>query len=639
MAQLAGHFECARLLQALHWCSNKDQKLREKLHLEDYVAEKELKDKTINALNKRHQATKAYEQWLSIKQIPLGARQDPGACEFRLESRLSHNSRCSCKGCPVSNHSSTVSNRSLTCSTKLSFNKAPNNLKSVGKPSKMYPYTNYPEKSYRTCKPNDNEHANNDHSKQVYHRSKTFPLTSVNGKVVATECQTAADRGTAVPNDNCSATSDINCDVIIPTVSMSSSDEARNNEPKVNSNMDNEISDKQEGTIDDENALTEGVKCENSIEQLALDTGDSNDLTFHEVGPVNDLQTVSANVSSPTIVRLLQTQTLQQVTQTAAAPVRSVSHSQINHRHNIYRGKLYRRVSLGSIPEGRVVTDYSHEMEDDHALQDAIIQELLLAQQQQQANEDRSSFNDTTGWSSDGSGSEDGGNSTGSEADSDEEEWAESSYNRKDRSGRPKGAFATRSTPSLSISLVETQPPRRPNSVGSAKISVRPCDTQKSSPPSLAILNLAWQPETLTRPLTPRVPKPEKKSRIIFCSRNGSRNAGSHYQLQQKISKRENNLSPPAIPNNSPVHQGQNTTVREKPKFLTVPLSIASNDCSSPLSSKSTMSLQDSSIKNINKNCDRKRVKSATLSRQHMNATVLKPTILKFGGELKPMYA
>jgi len=643
VARLAGHFECARLLQGLHWCSNKDQKLREKLQLEDYLAEKELKDKTVNALNKRYQATKAYEQWLSIKQIPLGARQDPGACEFRLESRLSHNSGCSCEGCPVSNHSSTVSNRSLTCSTKLSFNQASNNLKSVGKPSKMYPYTNYPEKPYRACKPSgNNKHISNGHSrssKQAHHRSNTFPLTSTNSKVVTPECQTAADHATAAPNGNCFANSDMNCDVIIPTVGTSSSDEAQSNEPKDNDNTDNKISentDEQEGPINDENALKDDVKCEDSIEQLALDTSDLNDLTFHEVGPVNDLQTVSANVSSPTIVRLLQTQTLQQVTQTAAAaPVRSVSYSQINHRHNVYRGKLHRRVSLGSIPEGRVVTDYSHEMEDDHALQDAIIQELLLAQKQ--AIEGRSNFNDTTGWSSDGSGSEDGGNSTGSEADSDEEQWAESSYNRKDRSGRPKGAFATRSTPSLSKSLAETQPPRRPSSVGSVKISVRHCDTQKSSPPSLAILNLAWQPETLTRPLTPRVPKQEKKSRVIPSFRNGSRNAGSYLQSHQTISKQENDLSPPAIPNNSPVHQGQNT-VREKPKFLTVPVSVASNDYSSLLSSKSTVSLQNSSIKTINKNCEHRRAKSATLSRQLKNTTVLKPTILKFGGELKPMY-
>ena len=625
MAKLSGHFECARLLQALHWCSYKDQKLREKLQLEDYLAEKELRDKTFNTLNKRHRATKAFEQWLSIKQIPLGARQDPEACEFRLESRLSHHSTCSCEGCSGSNNSSTVSNKSLTHSTKLSYSQVPNNLKSVGKPSKMYPYTNYPEKSYRAQKPGDNKRINNDRcrgSKQAHYRSKTFPLERTNGKTSAKECRTSDDHAKKAINDDQSASNDKNCNVVIPTASTNNSDEAEKNHFQDNGNS--EKSNEQEIIISDGN-VTENGRC---LEHLVLDTNDSSDLTFHDVGPVNDLQTVSANVSSPTIVRLLQTQTLQQVTQTAPAPVRSVSYSQINHRHNAYRGKLYRRVSLGSIPEGKVVTDYSRELDDDHTLQDAIIRELLLSQQQ--AKENRDNFNDTTGWTSDGSGSE--GSSSGSEAYSDEEEeWAESSYDRKNRPLRPKGALATRSTPSLSNkNLVDIQPPQRPSSVGSAKISVKQHNNkQKSSPPSLAILNLAWQPETLIRPLTPREPK-EKKSRVVLWSRN-------HLYSQQTVNKKEDDLSPPAIPNNSPIHQGQNATVKEKPpNSLTVPISVASNDCASLLSSKSTVSLQDNSTKNNNPSSHR-RTKSATL--QHKNAKVLKPTILKFGGELKPMYA
>ena len=627
MAQLNGHFECARLLQALHWCSHKDQKLKEKLQLEDYLAEKELRDKTFNRFNKRHRGTKAFEQWLSIKQIPLGARQDPGACELRLDSRLSHHSTCSCEGCSFSCHSSIIANKKLTHSTKLSYSQSPNNLKSVGKPSKMYPYTNYPEKPYRAHKSSDGKFtANNRAGKKLHQLSKTFPLARVNGKVTTTECRTTPDDHVVEAiSDDQSASSD-NCIVVTPTINMSNSNEVQLQE---NISSENLKINEQEGIVNGINTLTGHIRCENGLEQSTADTGDSNDLTFHDVGPVNDLQTVSANVSSPTIIRLLQTQTLQQVTQTTAAPVRSVSHSQINHRHNAYRGKLHRRVSLGSIPEGRVVTDYSRELEDDHSLQDAIIQELLLAQQQ--AKENRSNFNDTTGWSSDGSGSEDAGSSSGSEANSDEgeQDWAESSYDRKNRPLRPKGALATRSTPSLSNkNLAEFQPPKRPSSVGSAKVSAKFNNTQKSSPPSLAILNLAWQPETLTRPHTPRVPK-EKKPRVILWSKN----IGSHQQI---VGNKEDDPSPPAIPNNSPIHQGQDLTVKERPKVLTVPISVTSNDYPSPLSSKSTASLRDSSTKNTNSSGHR-RAKSATL--QHRNATVLKPTILKFGGELKPMYA
>ena len=606
------------------------------------MAEKELKDRTVSTLNKRHRAVKAFEQWLSIKQIPLGARQDPGACEFRLESRLSHNSGCSCEVCPISTQSSTISNKTLTHSTKLSYSQAPDNLKSIGKPNKMYPYTNYPEKHYRACKSNDNSKRtgdNHSHSnKELHHRSKTFPLERINGKTVASESHTPVGHATEITSNNHAVSSDKNCDVVIPTAASTNTlDEVQKVEVKDNENTEDQMlekRDEQESIANDGETSIGDVSYE---DQSVIDVGDPNDFTFHEVGPVNDLQTLSANLSSPTIVRLLQTQTLQQVTQTAAAaPVRSVSYSQINHRHNAYRGKLHRRVSLGSIPEGKVVTDYSYELDDNHTLQDAIIQELLLAQQQ--AKEKRAeNFNDTTGWSSDGSGSEAESDSSGSEEGSDEEEqWAESSYNRKGRPHRPKGALITRSTPSLSKNLTGIRPPRRPNSVESAKVSA--INSQKSSPPSLAILNLAWQPETLTRPLTPRVPK-EKKSRVMLFSRN----TGNHHQSHQTANKVENDLSPPAIPNNSPIHQGQDIDpVKEKPKFLTVPVSVTANDHPSPLSSKSTTSLrgsstvllQDSSTKNNN----HRRAKSATL--QHKNARmVLKPTILKFGGELKPMFA
>ena len=590
------------------------------------MAEKELKDKTYSALNKRHRATKAYEQWLSIKQIPLGARQDPGACELRLESRLSHHSSCSCEGCSGSNNSSTVSNRSLTHSTKLSYSQVPNNLKSVGKPSKMYPYSNYPEKAYRTHKPMANgKHTGNDRSrkaKQLAHRRyKTSTLERTNGKPSVKECDPPDDRAAEATSDDQSANSDKNCDVIIPTASTSSSDEAEKIPSEGSSENPASMKiDELEDNVGDKN-VTVDRRCENGLENLVLDANDTSDLTFHEVGPVNDLQTVSANLSSPTIVRLLQTQTLQQVTQTAAAPVRSVSHSQINHRHNAYRGKLHRRVSLGSIPEGKVVTDYSHELDDDRTLQDAIIQELLLAQQK--ANESRDHFNDTTGWCSDGSGSE--GSSSGSEVYSDEEEeWAESSYDRRNRSLRPKGALATRSTPSLgNKNPADFQPSRRPNSVGSAKISAKhSSNAQKISPPSLAILNLAWQPQTLMRPPTPRELK-GKKPRVVLWSR-------SHLYSQQTVNNKEDDLSPPAIPNNSPIHQGQTVTMSEK--TTTVP---ASNDSGSPLFSKSTIHLKDSSPKSNN---NHRRTKSATLQ-SNRNAKVLKPTILKFGGELKPMYA
>ena len=600
--------------------------MREKLRLEDYLAEKELHDKSVTSLRKRHQATRAFEEWLSVKQIPIGARQDPGACELRLDSRLSN---FSCDVCSESNQSSTTSNRTLTCSTKLSHHQNPSNLKSIGRPHKMYPYTNYPAKTYRSPqKPNDKKQKrsvngptqNRKDNKKVHFHSRTHPPAGRINKLV-TSVEVVHGPELALTSD--SQVVVVNATSVPREVVPNDSDVTQGREDIV-IEVQKDVEDKSAINMADSTAVTN-----NSFEHSNLEIGDADDFTFHEVGPVNDIQSVSANVSSPMIVHLLQTQTLQQVSQKHTTPIRSVSHSQINHRHNAYRGKLQRRVSLGSIPEGKVVNDYTQEMDGDQAFQEAIIRQLLLAQQQQQEEMKEtmlSSFNDTTGWSSEGSESEEGDSSSDSEDD--HENWASSAYKRKDRSSRPKGAFATRSTPSLSKTQAVPHITKRPNSVGSAKVStVKSKDLQKSSPPSLAILNIAWQPETLARPLTPRVPKDTRPRSL----KNG------HQAIRRKV---EEDTLPPAIPNNSPIHQVHDTVVEEvKPQFLLLPTSTTiSQDggCPSPLSSKSTVLLKDTTSSKVSGIKNRRRAKSATL--QHNKATVLKPTILKFGGELRPMH-
>ena len=602
------------------------------MQLEDYLAEKELHDKSVSSLRKRHQAARAFEEWLSVKQIPIGARQDPGACELRLDSRLSN---FSCDVCSESNQSSTISSRTLTCSTKLSHHQNPSNLKSIGRPHRMYPYTNYPDKTYRSPqKQNDKKQKrlvngptqNQKDNKKIHFRSRTHPPAARVNKLV-TSVEVVHSPEHALTNDS---------QVVVNTTSVphvvvhNNTQESQPGEDKVDVVV--EQKDVEDKNMADSRKPNPAV-TDDSFEHSNLETGDVDDFTFHEVGPVNDIQSVSANVSSPMIVHLLQTQTLQQVGQKHAAPIRSVSHSQINHRHNAYRGKLQRRVSLGSIPEGKVVTDYTQEMDGDQAFQEAIIRQLLLAQQQQEEMKETilSSFNDTTGWSSEGSESEEGESSSDSEDD--HEHWVSSAYKRKDRSSRPKGAFATRSTPSLSKTQAVPHTTKRPSSVGSAKVSaVKSKGLQKSSPPSLAILNIAWQPETLARPLTPRVPK-DTRPRMILSLKNG------HQAIRRRV---EEDTLPPAIPNNSPIHQVHDTVVEQKikPQFLMLPTSTTNSEdggCPSPLSSKSTVLLKDNAASKVSDIKNRRRAKSATL--QHNNATVLKPTILKFGGELRPMHA
>jgi len=578
----------------------------------------------VNSLRKRHQAARAFEDWLSVKQIPIGAKQDPGACELRLDSRLSN---FSCDVCSESNRSSTTSSRTVTCDTKLSHHQNPSNLHSIGRPHKMYPYSNYPDKAYRSQqKPSDKRQKrpinglnhNRRDNKKVHSRSKTHPPAGrVNKLAIGVE---------AVHSPEHALSKDSQVVVSVPheVVPNGIKPESQPEENKVHIVEEQEVVEDKE-LVD--NMEVTPVKDDN-FEPSNLENGDVDDFTFHEVGPVNDIQSVSANVSSPMIVHLLQTQTLQQVGQKHAAPVRSVSHSQINHRHNAYRGKLQRRVSLGSIPEGKVVTDYTQEMDSDQSFQEAVIQQLLLAQQQQQEKE---TIYDTTGWSSEGSESEEGESSSDSEDD--REHWASSAYKRKDRSSRPKGAFATRSTPSLSKTQAVPLITKRPSSVDSAKMStVKSKDLQKSSPPSLAILNIAWQPETLARPLTPRVPK-DTRPRMILSLKNG------HQAIRKRM---EEDALPPAIPHNSPIHQVLDAAVEEttRPQFLGLPTSTTNfqdGRCPSPLSSKSTvLLLKDNTASKVSEIKNRRRAKSATL--QHNNATVLKPTILKFGGELKPMH-
>ena len=105
MAVLGGHHKVSRLLQALHWASNKEDIANRDL-LQSAVKREMLCIDQERASRQRHyQAVTAYDSWQERKNIKQ-IRVDPGACQYRLEQR---NRQSTTKACSTCEHSRVTS--------------------------------------------------------------------------------------------------------------------------------------------------------------------------------------------------------------------------------------------------------------------------------------------------------------------------------------------------------------------------------------------------------------------------------------------------------------------------------------------------------------------------------------------------
>ena len=300
MASLYGHHECARLLRALHWAHRKDGVEREKIDSQVLHRARERESSALKTRLQRDAAHDAYTRWMRSKNLPINAdhKSEPSCKEARPQS-------CGACASALSSHCLGPRNETLATPIKISHQQKEKNIRSVGKPEKLFPYSNYPPRPAvpqrkklcitprRSQSANLGAHA----SKRTKHSRSAPPLRTNSNAPVAT------------------------INPMKPNTEVAGEVSPRN-----------EQGDKQ-GDDEDDDAL------------------------FHEVDQVGEFRssTLPRFISGKQLTQLLQLISSRTIPGTKSTDSLPLSQFHTNRRHAKYRSQFHRRFSLGAIPEGRVV--------------------------------------------------------------------------------------------------------------------------------------------------------------------------------------------------------------------------------------------------------------------------------------------
>jgi len=289
--------------------------LNNKLRDDSMRRQREKEYKALSGRLKIEAAEIAYDEWLEVKESPMPS--SPSACEERLviRSRASHKS---CTTCTSSSKTQSAKSRSprVHSQIKIKPHQEMRNTKPVGKPSKLYPYTNYPAKHLRT------KGSSNNKSKQCARSSR--------------RSQTIVSRTEHV--------------VVKPMKEDLTAIQNMCNEP-----LQSEAPSVRDECSDDDDMLFHDVGHANNLDSLALPNVLTKDRTQGE------------------LIKLLRT------LEEPKPRTFNRSRSMIS-RRNVQSGRLQRRLSLSAIPEGRIVTSYSDEDQSvpvSQLLDDSFIEELI----------------------------------------------------------------------------------------------------------------------------------------------------------------------------------------------------------------------------------------------------------------------
>ena len=326
LAELGAHHEVSRLLRSLHWAADKDQQTNRVL-LQTAMKQEQMEIAAeYQQRSKHYGAVKAYESWLDKKRFSGTPQHEPGRCQYRKEQKLKSSSHCTrvCDSCHKS-----VTSRTSSASTVphvrpmiISQEQKRKNVDHIGSPASIYPYTNYPNK--KRC-----------------NLPKEKPKVPIDIKKNGKTSRSSSESSTKV--------------------SRCSSEETGLRDGKSLEQLGQDSS-------------FECIEEPFSNEDCELDN--NTELMFHEVE-----QTSLKGLSGSLYIQEL----LGADAKTQDSTEGHLSVSQINHRHSTYRGKLMRRVSLGAIPEGRIVEDYRIGQQDMLATDFMAWQAVLASQRQCQS--------------------------------------------------------------------------------------------------------------------------------------------------------------------------------------------------------------------------------------------------------------
>ncbi len=412
LACISSNHECARLLRALHWAHDKDKSQNERVRKDQTKKKKEEEARAARGRLKAEKAQLSYTNWM--KERHLSPKGTPKATEKRKESRSKSCSTCT----STSKHqSSVIASQPMTVlPIKLNSHQEQRNLESIGKPYKLHPYTNSAPliKSHRQKKSSRNKDTPSrlSQSRTVYRaRSRGSTSTSSSSSESASASVSISKSSKSISTLVSAPTIELSCDeddvgidsVVdpvksedityatsplpyqVPSHAVGSENSHSNtlllSEQDIQKNKDcEEADDNLDEDCDSWNELDLVQNDREDEDELVIPYPDydysgatddnSESSLFHDVGDYNNLDSLSL----PTVLTKGRTQA--ELLQLLCRLGNSEDHNSRKHRrsnsfsHNSNRSfsaHFTRRLSLGSIPEGRIVTDYVNEEDDEES--------------------------------------------------------------------------------------------------------------------------------------------------------------------------------------------------------------------------------------------------------------------------------
>ena len=274
--------------------------------------------------------------------------EPPTACRERQESRTPG----SCSSCTTSRRSSgrQSSSGKLTASMSVTMDQAKRNIECTGKPAKLHPYSNYPPRKQR--RPSSNRAS----TRQGCTSRATNPTSSPSpapNKIAPNESSqekdTSEDVYDEIPSDSGGEQfettehppSELNLGFLNNAQLLISKSESRETAEDV------EVQFLIGGVEEDEEEREHGTDYDEGDDEIA----------FHDVGRANSINSLSLppaltkNRSVAEVIKLLRD---------LGSSGSGSQHSRHSRQRSFSCG-LQRRFSLGAIPEGQMVTNYSNE--------------------------------------------------------------------------------------------------------------------------------------------------------------------------------------------------------------------------------------------------------------------------------------
>ncbi len=308
----------------------------------------------------------AYQDWLEQKKVT--EIKPPQKSKQRKNERVS-NTATTTNGQPTIDsksaaatqltfgHSSvkTEKKRPVISKIEITLDQAKHNTVAVGKPEKLYPYLNYPPRAYRKHTPQQRGSLTRPNSSRSYRSKQGRSSSRMSTKSLPTPRMGGSTPTPSTKSENTSSRlppSYVDYSIHKPNGNI------HEHGRFTNSNNTSLSQETEESQMEEE----EGIEESSSTSSI-------DGLTFHEVGPENNLETLinsgetgsSSAFSTLTPLELVE---LFRLSQENATPKFHRRHSTGGNARSRHRSKYQRANSLSAIPEGEIVTRYDEQQKE-----------------------------------------------------------------------------------------------------------------------------------------------------------------------------------------------------------------------------------------------------------------------------------